>query len=151
MPLFLQSLMGYTAESAGLVLSGGGVLLLLLMPVVGVLSSKVQARYLIAFGWLALAIGMYVSSLRLDLDVSFRSAQSAALAAGLRTAVPFRAHQSGFLRGHARGEKRQRRRAGEFHAQYGQQRGHFAGDHSAGAPRAGPSSLPGRQRDPRPA
>ena len=29
MPLFLQSLMGYTAESAGLVLSGGGVLLLL--------------------------------------------------------------------------------------------------------------------------
>jgi MFS transporter, DHA2 family, multidrug resistance protein len=74
MPLFLQSLMGYTAESAGLVLSGGGVLLLLLMPVVGVLSSKMQARYLVAFGWLALAIGMYVSSLRLDLDVSFRSA-----------------------------------------------------------------------------
>jgi DHA2 family multidrug resistance protein len=34
----------------------------------------VQARYLVAFGWLALAIGMYVSSLRLDLDVSFRSA-----------------------------------------------------------------------------
>ena len=28
MPLFLQSLMGYTAESAGLVLSGGGLLLL---------------------------------------------------------------------------------------------------------------------------
>ncbi len=74
MPLFLQSLLGYTAESAGLVLSGGGVLLLLLMPVVGVLSSKVQARYLVAFGWLALAIGMYVSSQRLDLDVSFRSA-----------------------------------------------------------------------------
>src|SRR5271154_6244412 len=73
MPLFLQSLMGYTAESAGLVLSGGGVLLLLLMPVVGVLSSKLQARYLVAFGWLALAIGMYVSSQRLDLDVSFRS------------------------------------------------------------------------------
>jgi MFS transporter, DHA2 family, multidrug resistance protein len=73
MPLFLQSLLGYTAESAGLVLSGGGVLLLLLMPVVGVLSSKVQARYLVAFGWLALAIGMYVSSQRLDLDVSFRS------------------------------------------------------------------------------
>jgi MFS transporter, DHA2 family, multidrug resistance protein len=74
MPLFLQSLMGYTAESAGLVLSGGGVLLLMLMPVVGVLSSKVQARYLVAFGWFALAISMYVSSRRLDLDVSFRSA-----------------------------------------------------------------------------
>ncbi|HTX16264.1 MAG TPA: DHA2 family efflux MFS transporter permease subunit [Candidatus Baltobacteraceae bacterium] len=74
MPLFLQSLMGYTAESAGLVLSGGGLLLLVLMPIVGVLSGKVQARYLIAFGWLTLAIGMYISSQRLDLDISFSSA-----------------------------------------------------------------------------
>jgi DHA2 family multidrug resistance protein len=74
MPLFLQSLMGYTAESAGLVLSGGGLLLLFMMPVMGVLSSKVQARYLIAFGWLALSAGMYYSSRQLDLDISFRSA-----------------------------------------------------------------------------
>jgi len=74
MPLFLQTLMGYTAESAGLVLSGGGILLLFLMPVVGVLSSKVQARYLVAFGWLALALGMYVSTRELDLQISFRSA-----------------------------------------------------------------------------
>jgi len=74
MPLFLQSLMGYTAESAGLLLSGGGLVLLFLMPVVGVLSSKVQARYLIAFGWLVLSISMYISSRQLDLEVSFRSA-----------------------------------------------------------------------------
>ena len=74
MPLFLQSLMGYTAESAGLVLSGGGLLLLFLMPTVGVLSSKVQARYLVAFGWLALSIGMYYSTRQLDLEISFRSA-----------------------------------------------------------------------------
>jgi MFS transporter, DHA2 family, multidrug resistance protein len=74
MPLFLQSLLGYTAESAGLVLSGGGLLLLFEMPVIGVLSSKVQARYLIAFGWLTLSIGMYYSSRQLDLDISFRSA-----------------------------------------------------------------------------
>jgi MFS transporter, DHA2 family, multidrug resistance protein len=74
MPLFLQSLMGYTAESAGLVLSGGGLVLLFLMPVAGVLSSKIQARYLIAFGWFALAIGMFISARQLDLDVSFRSA-----------------------------------------------------------------------------
>jgi MFS transporter, DHA2 family, multidrug resistance protein len=73
MPLFLQGLMGYTAESAGLVLSGGGVLLLFLMPVVGILSSKVQARYLVAFGWLTLAIGMYLSNRLLDLDLSFRA------------------------------------------------------------------------------
>jgi MFS transporter, DHA2 family, multidrug resistance protein len=74
MPLFLQSLMGYTAESAGLVLSGGGLLLLVMMPVVGILSSKVEARYLVAFGWLTLAIGMYISSQWIDLQISFASA-----------------------------------------------------------------------------
>jgi MFS transporter, DHA2 family, multidrug resistance protein len=74
MPLFLQTLMGYTAESAGLVLSGGGLLLLFLMPLVGVLSSKIQSRYLVAFGWLTLALGMWISTQQLDLQVSFRSA-----------------------------------------------------------------------------
>jgi DHA2 family multidrug resistance protein len=74
MPLFLQSLMGYTAESAGLVLSGGGLVLLFLMPVVGALSSKVQARYLVAFGWLSLSLAMYYSTQQLDLQISFKSA-----------------------------------------------------------------------------
>jgi DHA2 family multidrug resistance protein len=74
MPLFLQSLMGYTAESAGLVLSGGGVLLLIMMPIVGVLSTKVQSRYLVATGWGILALSMYYSTKRLDLLISFESA-----------------------------------------------------------------------------
>jgi MFS transporter, DHA2 family, multidrug resistance protein len=74
MPLFLQSLLGYTAQSAGLVLSGGGVLLLFMMPLMGVLSTKIQARYLIAAGWLVLAIAMYYSTKQLDLLISFKSA-----------------------------------------------------------------------------
>ncbi|HEY6465567.1 MAG TPA: MFS transporter, partial [Candidatus Acidoferrales bacterium] len=74
MPLFLQSLMGYTAESAGLVLSGGGLLLLLMMPIVGVLSTKVQSRYLVAAGWGILAFSMYYSTKQLDLLISFQSA-----------------------------------------------------------------------------
>lgn len=74
MPLFLQTLLGYTAESAGVVLSGGGIVLLFLMPVVGVLAAKIQARYLIAFGWVTLCIGMYYSTQRLDLEMSFRAA-----------------------------------------------------------------------------
>jgi MFS transporter, DHA2 family, multidrug resistance protein len=71
MPLFLQTLLGYTSESAGLVLSGGGLLLLFLMPVVGTLAGKVQARYLIAFGWLTLSLAMYYSTRNLDLQISF--------------------------------------------------------------------------------
>jgi DHA2 family multidrug resistance protein len=74
MPLFLQTLMGYTAASAGLVLSGGGLLLLFLMPVAGALASKVQARYIIAFGWLALSVSMYYSTQNLDLEMSFGAA-----------------------------------------------------------------------------
>jgi MFS transporter, DHA2 family, multidrug resistance protein len=74
MPQFLQTLVGYTAESAGLVLSGGGLLLLFLMPIAGTLASKVQARYIIAFGWLTLSMAMYYSTQHLDLEISFRTA-----------------------------------------------------------------------------
>jgi MFS transporter, DHA2 family, multidrug resistance protein len=74
MPQFLQTLVGYTSTLAGLVLSGGGVLLLFLMPVVGTLTTKFQARHLIAFGWLALAIAMYYTTTQLTLAISFRTA-----------------------------------------------------------------------------
>jgi len=74
MPQFLQTLMGYTAESAGLVLSGGGLLLLFLMPVIGMLSSRVQARYIIAFGWLSLSLAMFYSTQTLNLQISFEAA-----------------------------------------------------------------------------
>src|SRR5215467_7844754 len=47
-PQFLQDLMGYTAEKAGLALSPGGLVIMLMMPVVGILVSKVDTRYLIA-------------------------------------------------------------------------------------------------------
>jgi DHA2 family multidrug resistance protein len=74
MPLFLQTLMGYTAQSAGMVLSGGGLLLLSLMPLIGILSSKFAARYLVAFGWLMLSLAMFYSTRALDLQISFGSA-----------------------------------------------------------------------------
>ena len=64
MPQFLQTLMGYTAESAGLVLSAGGLVLLVEMPIVGQLTTKIPAPYIMAFGWLALAIGMFYSTRR---------------------------------------------------------------------------------------
>ena len=73
-PAFLQSLMGYTAELAGLVLSGGGIVLLLMMPIVGRLTSMIQARWLIATGWLCLAIGLFYCANQIDLFVSFKFA-----------------------------------------------------------------------------
>ncbi|MGO9649165.1 MAG: DHA2 family efflux MFS transporter permease subunit [Terriglobales bacterium] len=74
MPQFLQTLLGYTSELAGLALSAGGVVLLIEMPIMGKLTTKVQARRLIAFGWLALSIAMYYSTQRIDLQISFSAA-----------------------------------------------------------------------------
>jgi DHA2 family multidrug resistance protein len=74
MPQFLQTLLGYTSELAGLALSAGGIVLLIEMPVMGQLTMKFQARYLIAFGWLCLALAMFYSSKRIDLLISFNAA-----------------------------------------------------------------------------
>jgi DHA2 family multidrug resistance protein len=71
MPQFLQTLVGYTSELAGLALSAGGLVLLFEMPIMGQLTTKIQARYLIAFGWLALSIAMFYSTRRIDLQISF--------------------------------------------------------------------------------
>jgi MFS transporter, DHA2 family, multidrug resistance protein len=74
MPQFLQTLLGYTSELAGLALSAGGIVLLIEMPIMGQLTTKIQARRLIAFGWLALSIAMYYSTKRIDLQISFSAA-----------------------------------------------------------------------------
>ena len=44
LPLFMQTLLGYTAEQAGLALLPGGFSLMLLMPLVGFLLSRYDAR-----------------------------------------------------------------------------------------------------------
>jgi MFS transporter, DHA2 family, multidrug resistance protein len=74
MPQFLQTLLGYTSELAGFALSAGGLVLLCEMPIMGQLTTKIRARYLIAFGWFALSIAMFYSTRRIDLQVSFHAA-----------------------------------------------------------------------------
>ncbi len=74
MPQFLQTLLGYTSELAGLALSAGGLVLLMEMPIMGQLTTKIQARRLISFGWLALSIAMFYSTKRIDLQISFSAA-----------------------------------------------------------------------------
>jgi MFS transporter, DHA2 family, multidrug resistance protein len=59
LPQYLQLFMGYTAEQAGITLSYGGVATLLLLPFVGRIISKVDARFLIAIGFGINAIALY--------------------------------------------------------------------------------------------
>jgi MFS transporter, DHA2 family, multidrug resistance protein len=74
MPQFLQTLLGYTSQLAGLALSAGGLVLLIQTPITGQLTTKVQARRLIGFGWLALSLAMFYSTKRIDLQMSFSAA-----------------------------------------------------------------------------
>jgi DHA2 family multidrug resistance protein len=74
MPQFLQSLLGYSAQSAGMVLSAAAIILLIELPLVGQLTSRIQARYLMAFGWATLTVAMFLSTRRVDLQISFVSA-----------------------------------------------------------------------------
>jgi len=73
-PQFLQTLLGYTAELAGLVLSLGAILLLIEMPIVGELTSRVQARNLIALGWFSMALAMLYSTTHFGLFLDFWTA-----------------------------------------------------------------------------
>jgi DHA2 family multidrug resistance protein len=59
-PQMLQQLLGYTAEKAGLALSPGGAVIMLMMPVVGFLVSRVDTRALISFGCIACSISLFV-------------------------------------------------------------------------------------------
>ena len=59
-PQFLQQMLGYTAELAGLALSPGGLVIMLMMPIVGFLVSRVDTRYLITFGCIVSASALFV-------------------------------------------------------------------------------------------
>jgi DHA2 family multidrug resistance protein len=72
-PEYLQTVMGYTAENAGMVLSPGGLTVMLCMPIVGQLVSRVDARLLIAFGFTVLVVALvHMSSIYPGID--FRTA-----------------------------------------------------------------------------
>jgi DHA2 family multidrug resistance protein len=70
LPLFVQTMLGYTATDAGLVISPGGFAIMLLMPVVGNLVSRFDPRWLIAFG-LGLTSFALFHMTRFDLDVDY--------------------------------------------------------------------------------
>jgi MFS transporter, DHA2 family, multidrug resistance protein len=59
-PQLLQQLMGYTAQLAGLALSPGGAVIMCMMPVVGILVSKLDTRIMIAFGCVVCSVALFL-------------------------------------------------------------------------------------------
>jgi MFS transporter, DHA2 family, multidrug resistance protein len=72
-PQFLQVLMGYSAQLAGEVLSPGGFAIMLLMPVVGLLVSRVDPRYLVTVGFVLSGLAL-LQLMQINLNVDFTTA-----------------------------------------------------------------------------
>jgi DHA2 family multidrug resistance protein len=72
-PQYLQTLLGYSAERAGMVLSPAGFVLMVMMIVAGRSLGKVDPRAMAAFGYFCTAVGVY-NLTRLDLNTAFGTA-----------------------------------------------------------------------------
>jgi DHA2 family multidrug resistance protein len=69
-PQYLQVLLGYTAERAGMVLSPAGFVMMIMMAVAGRTLGKFDPRAMVAMGYIATAAGIY-NLTRLDLNTAF--------------------------------------------------------------------------------
>jgi len=76
LPLFSQTLLGYTAEQAGLALMPGGFMIILLLPLVGFLLSRYTPRWLLLFGLIVLSFSLFHMT-RFNLDIDFRTVANA--------------------------------------------------------------------------
>ena len=72
LPQYAQELMGYTAQESGMLISPGGVTIMLLMPLIGYLVTHYDARKIIAFGFFALGLAT-LHMLQFNLAVDFRT------------------------------------------------------------------------------
>lgn len=62
LPIYLQTLMGYTATLAGLVLGPGGFATMVTMPLAGRLVTKINSKGILAFGIIICAYSTYLMS-----------------------------------------------------------------------------------------
>jgi DHA2 family multidrug resistance protein len=74
LPQYLQVWMGYSAQQAGEALSPGGLVVIMLLPLVGRLVSRVDARWLIAFGFLVLSTALFHMVRTIYPGIDFRTA-----------------------------------------------------------------------------
>lgn len=72
LPQFMQTLLGYSALDAGIVLSPAALMTVLMMPVIGRMSGHVDARILCSIGFVAIA-GSMIALSHISLDISRQS------------------------------------------------------------------------------
>jgi DHA2 family multidrug resistance protein len=74
LPQYMQVLMGYSAERSGMALSPGGLVVIALLPFVGRLVGKVDARVLVALGFCVLSASLFYMSATINLQMDFATA-----------------------------------------------------------------------------
>jgi len=87
-PLFLQTLMGYSATQAGMVLAPGGVATLLLMPAAGLAMTRLDGRKIVFAGLAVSAWSMFIWR-GLSLQVSYGDFVWPRIVAGIGLALVF--------------------------------------------------------------
>lgn len=87
-PILLQNLLGYSPTKSGLVLSPGGLVMVLAMPLVGILLQRFEARWLMLLGLLIGAFGLFRMS-GFNLEIDFRTAVWALVIVSLGEALLF--------------------------------------------------------------
>jgi MFS transporter, DHA2 family, multidrug resistance protein len=73
-PQFMQQLLGYTATTAGMALTAGGIALVIMMPLAGIATSKVSARTLTVIGFGLFVLTFRYAAYVTTLDMSFKAA-----------------------------------------------------------------------------
>jgi DHA2 family multidrug resistance protein len=82
LPLFMQTILGYTAEKAGLALMPGGFAIIVAMPLIGFLLSRYDARWLLVFGLALLSFALFFMT-GFDPQMNFATAATARVLQGL--------------------------------------------------------------------
>jgi DHA2 family multidrug resistance protein len=88
LPILLQTLLGYTAMLSGMVLSPGGLVILVALPVVGWLLGRVEPRKLVAVGVLVTSASLFYMAM-FNTQIDFWTAVDARLIQGLGLAFLF--------------------------------------------------------------
>ena len=73
-PEFMQTLLGYTATTAGLALTAGGIALVVVMPMAGIATSKISARTLTVVGFAMFVFTFRYAAYVSNLQMSFAQA-----------------------------------------------------------------------------
>ncbi len=83
-PQYLQLVMGYSATEAGLAISPGGLLVMGMLPFVGLLLSKVEARWLIGVGLVITSLALiHMTNFDIYMDFKYAVVARCFQAAGL--------------------------------------------------------------------